>query len=378
MSDPVFNAFRVLLPAARVDFRPEHQAILARGMRDFSDWAELVPQAEQHGMGPLFYTHAREAGIEMPDETALQLKGLTLRHRLAAAARTQGLTEILAAADGAGLDVILLKGAAMAHLIYPEPGLRPSRDIDLLASPGQADRLQRLVLDLGFHQDEEVPWDHHHLPTLVKKINSFSVSVEVHHEAFHFSWRGKEHGGSDWLARLRPVTIQGQPALTFSLGDMLWHSYRHMMSGPIRLMAVADMLGLVEKFPTEIDWSRLERDYPGLLNVLALLHDHSPLSPEVVQAAGIDRRNGHIPFGDDLRGWSNIPSSHIRVIGLPKFLQLTFTPSDWWLYLYYGADQRQPIWPYRYISYPLDRARLIWQRLARQLSSVHHRPVNSA
>jgi hypothetical protein len=359
------DIFALILPTARVDFRPEHARLLASKAADFTVWREFIPAVEKHGMAPLFYRNALKAGIELPEDIKFQLRGLVLRHRVAAQARTRCLGEILQAANSAGIEVVLLKGAAMAHLVYPEPGLRPMRDMDLLARPDQAASLQNLLIGMGYKPEEDVPWDHQHLAGLKKEVNGFKVSIEVHHHVFHFSWRGRAVNVKEGMERARPFSIEGAPAKSLGPEDMLWHTYQHMISGPIRLIAVADMVSLAEKFIDEIDWDRMRQEYPEVLNVLALFHPHSQLNDQLVEAADITRRNGNIPLGEDLQGWSHINSGMIRVIGLWKFIMLTFTPSDWWLYLYFGADQHHSIWPYRYFFYPLDRCRLISQRVFR-------------
>lgn len=368
MSDSL-ALFSMLLAAARADFRPEHAAILQERWAVFSEWAGLTDALEKHGLGPLFYTHLAEIGAALPEEQDILLKGLVIRHRRATAARRACIKQIMDISSAHGICAVLIKGAAVSYLAYPRADLRPMRDVDLLCEPGDATRLHELLRKAGYRVSEEVPWDHHHLASLVRQVDGFQVHIEIHHHLFHFSWRGRSSTTAELLHRARPFEIDGLPTWSLALEDQLWHTYQHMLSGPIRLMAVADLISLSEKFCDEIDWALLSDRYPQLLNALALFHAQSPLSAEVVAAADIERRNGHIPIGLDLQGWSHIPSSQIRVIGLSKFLYLTFTPSDWWLYLYFGADQHRSIFWYRWLLYPADRLRLFWQRVARQFSS---------
>lgn len=365
---PHVEIFSLLLPTARVDFRPEHARLVIARVEGFNAWEDFIPAVENHGMAPLFYRNALKAGVQLPEDIQFQLRGLVLRHRLAGQARRKCLAEILTSANQAGIEVILLKGCAVSLLAYPEEELRPRRDIDLLVSPGQAARLYDLLGSIGYGSAEDVPWDHHHLAGLRKNIDGFKVEVEIHHSLFHFSWRGKAPNEEELLMRSRPCQLDGIPARTLSLEDMLWHTYQHMISGPIRLSGVADMVSLAEQYVDEIDWDRLKREHPDILNVLALIQPHSPLSARVAAAAEINKRNGNIPLGEDLQGWSHINSRQIKTLGWRKFLRLTFTPSDWWLYLYFGADQHRPIWMYRYYFYPMDRLRLAWQRIWRQVN----------
>lgn len=261
----------------------------------------------------------------------------------------------------------------MACIAYPEPELRPMRDIDILVPPPESTRLHEMLQKIGYRKVDEVPWDHHHLSTLQKQVDGLQVAIEIHHDVFHFSWRGKAANLEDQMRMSRACEVDGVPAQTLCLEEMLWHTYQHMISGPIRLNAVADMVTLAERYVDEIDWCKIANTFPEVLNVLALFHPHSPFVPRVVEQAQIEERNGNIPLGEDLQGWSHINSGFIRRIGLWRFLYLTFTPSDWWLYLYFGADQRKPIWPYRYLHYPMDRFRLAWQRVWRSRKRILER-----
>lgn len=44
----------------------------------------------------------------------------------------------------------MLKGAALAYLVYPQSGLRPMRNVDVLVSRSQARQAQALLAEMGF------------------------------------------------------------------------------------------------------------------------------------------------------------------------------------------------------------------------------------
>lgn len=48
-----------------------------------------------------------------------------------------------------GSDELVLKGAAMAHLVYPQPVLRPMRDLDLLVRAEEVYRAYALLPEIG-------------------------------------------------------------------------------------------------------------------------------------------------------------------------------------------------------------------------------------
>lgn len=63
------------------------------------------------------------------------------------------LAELLAACADAGLDLIVLKGAALAERVYPRPSLRPFGDLDVLVRREDAAGACALLSALGYAAD---------------------------------------------------------------------------------------------------------------------------------------------------------------------------------------------------------------------------------
>lgn len=63
-----------------------------------------------------------------------------------------GIRRLLSAA---GIQVILLKGAAFAHLLYAAPGERSYNDVDLLLDATDLEKAQRVLADSGFERFDE-------------------------------------------------------------------------------------------------------------------------------------------------------------------------------------------------------------------------------
>ena len=83
-----------------------------------------------------------------------------------------------------GIEVTLLKGAALAITKYHGFAERPMADIDLLVSPDKAQRAHELMRNAGWaHDNPQHPdgaWvDHHHLPPLSDKSGS-GLRLEIH------------------------------------------------------------------------------------------------------------------------------------------------------------------------------------------------------
>ena len=121
-----------------------------------SDWRALVPFARSQGVAPLlhYYTKRRDWGDQLPVEVREALE----REYYASAAYNQllfsELRRILEALGEAGIPVIVLKGAAVAHTLYPDPALRPMNDIDLLVKPEHLFPAIKTLKQIGYHQQK--------------------------------------------------------------------------------------------------------------------------------------------------------------------------------------------------------------------------------
>ena len=71
------------------------------------------------------------------------------------AAEERELQRVLEASAVAGLSPVLLKGAALAHTVYPDPALRPRRDTDVIVRE-QDEPVMRLTLErMGYARELE-------------------------------------------------------------------------------------------------------------------------------------------------------------------------------------------------------------------------------
>ena len=113
--------------------------------------------------------------------------GLQDRLRLAAAqalAAKRDVVEICEASHRDGIDVLLLKGAALAYTHYPEPHLRPHVDIDLLIRRDDLERAAMMLTELRYARtneaDAELWTGQRHY---VKTAASGPVMVDLHWRA---------------------------------------------------------------------------------------------------------------------------------------------------------------------------------------------------
>lgn len=212
-------------------------------------------------------------------------------------------------------------------------------DIDLLVSKTKAHQAQALLKELGFGAlvSDKPDFNRHHMPIARRQIERVSVCVEIHHNLSR-----KQSPATDFETlhpRAIPFTLAGVPAHALGYEDMLAHTYHHMVGAPFqsfRLIWIADMVSLVERYTDQIDWERLPlRIYKALAVINWLMPFDGLLRIEKVLSPG-----STIPSrkAAQLRGWpfSMIPaqSEAEYLNNIPK----AFFPSAWWLRLYYGIS----------------------------------------
>jgi hypothetical protein len=110
---------------------------------------EWLAACDDHGVSAMV---ARAAPVFRDWPEAVQ-EALAQRRREAAATelvRQRELESVLDSLASCGVAPILLKGAAVAHTIYPEPSLRPRADTDLLIPRDQVERARACLAGLGY------------------------------------------------------------------------------------------------------------------------------------------------------------------------------------------------------------------------------------
>jgi hypothetical protein len=309
------------------------------------DWDAVPTYAEAHGLVPLLYTHLQAADVALPPRVEQQLQGYYMQHAHATRVRAQVLTDILARFQAAGIDVLLLKGAALAHLVYPLPVLRPMRDIDILVRATDVYRAYALLPEIGFTPPrgahDGLDPDHHHLTAVKCVADGVSVSVEVHH-ALHLNELGRQPQRFEAFApTAQPLMAGSSTAQTLGREETLWHIYRHAFCMPVgyeplRLIWVADLISLVEAWVDGLDWERVRRQYGAAYRILPLLHSLSPWSDATLERLKLPVARLPSSARASYQGWPRYPLAQQRAKGIKGILRDSIFPSPWWLRLYYG------------------------------------------
>ncbi|MCG8469491.1 MAG: nucleotidyltransferase family protein [Gemmatimonadetes bacterium] len=148
------------------------------------DWSEFVKLGAREKLLPLMWRELAEHADALPSETMLTLRGLAAATEFSMATRDETLIEVVELLHGEGLDVLLLKGAALGKTVYSSFTLRPMGDLDLLLRRADAETAWATLRAAGWEremEDGDASYEgHHHLPPLVDPARPTSI-IELHH-----------------------------------------------------------------------------------------------------------------------------------------------------------------------------------------------------
>ncbi len=350
---------RILQLCSRIEQQPLQQQLLLEACKGFSKWEELLHQAEAQGMGPLLHKHLAPVQVNRPDRFYRSLMLVSFRHQQANALLVKSLSCILRLLEDEGIPVIVLKGAALCQTLYPDIGLRPMRDIDLLFSKKDVDHAHALLRKNDFRTYAGVmPEDHFHLQPLYQSIDGLQICVELHHDLFPSCPPYYQSCSfTDLYNNALCFDAGGVMGSMFATEEMLWHLYEHGIHSPLsyepfKFISVADIVGLVEKKAAEIDWDVIKSKYPHLFHALPLFHHLTPWSGHVLESIPPVRNKVPSGVGESFKGWPQKRLSQQKNTGIAEIVRRTFFPSQWWLRVYYGPESLFSVLCCRMVRHP--------------------------
>lgn len=235
-------------------------ACLAHPAEALSAWDECLRQRsldEMEGPSyhllPLLYRNLQRAAYDGP--AMPRLKGLYRRNWYASQKRFHMLETVIAQFRAADIPVMLLKGAALSFLYYPDPYARAMMDGDILVPPNEADRAIACLRAAGWSC--KAPLRPHHLRSMNGNafINATGEELDLHWRLF------PDDSGDDKIfwQRAVPMEFRDGTVLTLSPTDHLFHTcihgYQWNRVNPMRW--IVDAALILEKVSDSIEWDYL-------------------------------------------------------------------------------------------------------------------------
>lgn len=161
----------------------------------------------------------------------------------------------------AGLDVQLLKGAAVAAC-YRFPESRRAADTDLLIPPQQEEKACAFLREKGFRVDMRGRTGHHDVAWHAD-VGVVEVHVHLYSELRRENWFRLESGESLRTESTAQVILSGKPYATLGATDHLifltLHLAEHFISGGMGLRMMLDIALFFVRHREEIDAARYWR-----------------------------------------------------------------------------------------------------------------------
>ena len=258
----LFEAYR----SGRTDFR------LSSLAPDRLAWALKM------GLGPILARTCQGDATAHHSPQWDAIRAADLESRVVMEEQRDATAELIeACADRVG-ELTLLKGIWLSEALYPEPHLRPMRDVDVMVEPERVPDVEDVLLGLGYEPQPEGSADqyrtHHH--TVPYRHPASGVWVEVHRRLLPA--RGLY--GSDPVfephevrAHLQAAAFRGLPVKRLSDPMQLLYLAAHWagsfkaVSGAGGLLVMLDLLAIAPA----IDWEEAIRPLPGTAVASALL-----------------------------------------------------------------------------------------------------------
>ena len=159
----------------------------------------------------------------------------------------------------AGIETLVLKGAALALNYYEDVGLRPMSDVDVLVQPEKALSAIKLLHEAGWKSIYGSPEALITYQHAVEFSDGRGHRLDLHWRAL---WDGRQGAGDEefWEGAV-PMEIDCVRTGTLNPADQLLHVCVHgtAWSDPPTLRWVADAVMIMRTAGAEIDWDRLVR-----------------------------------------------------------------------------------------------------------------------
>jgi Uncharacterised nucleotidyltransferase len=224
-----------------------------------ADWPWLRGRILGHRLTGLALEACERDVLRLPESSLTELRGLH-RDAMALALRLEArLIEVAEALGRADVDVTVLKGPAVAHGYYPDPGWRPFSDLDLLVGADHWATTAETLARLGF--ERELPEPRAGFDVSFGKAvtwKSGHVGIDLHRTlaAGPFGLWMRPGVLCEWREEF---TLGAERFRRFDATGLLLHACVHASLGwrPPLLLPLRDVVQIAST--TSIDWDRLRQ-----------------------------------------------------------------------------------------------------------------------
>jgi len=225
----------------------------------WQQWKSIVDLEGHHDNGsyrllPLLYKNLQRYGVEEPFME--RLKGIYRLEWYKNQRLFYEMNKVLKYLHDAGIQTMILKGAALTVLIYKNYSVRPMADIDILVPISQISLTINLLKDAGWTPTTDSIDGNLRYQHSMQFRDQFGKELDLHWHPF-FESCGNNSDRDFWE---RSVSIQLADVSTLALNptDTLLHVVVHgaMWNPEPPIRWIADAMSLINSSDKEIEWTR--------------------------------------------------------------------------------------------------------------------------
>ena len=240
------------------------------------DWDHLAETACQHGIAPLVYHHLQSVGAteSLAPSARDTLQNFSYRNAVRNALLYKDLQAILMALQAIQVEVIVLKGAALAEMVYHHRSLRPMGDVDLLVRRQDVSRVEAKLGSVNYLLSEvtgtKAWYEKYHYHVIFQKhaATPTAIPYEIHWDLERPRSPFTIDIAGLW-ERAVPASIAHVEALVLCPEDLLLHLCLHTCQDNFScgLRSLCDISETIRQYGHTINWEHLQtRSYQWRIN----------------------------------------------------------------------------------------------------------------
>jgi hypothetical protein len=251
--------WQLLLACARANLTADDLRRIAQDLvRPDVDWDHVVKVSYAQGIAPLIYHGLLRSGVtkSLPPAAEQSLRSSYYANAARNSLLYEELGRVLKTFTNASIDVILLKGAALAETVYAHRALRPMADVDLLIRKESLSKVEDIMLAMGYVPDQDKEWfqEHHYVLGFRK---SSGIRIEIHWHIVPVSRSSRIDIRGFW-ERAQSITIDSIAALALSPEDLLLHLCQHACKHTLNgIRSLCDIAEATKFYAKQIDWRKV-------------------------------------------------------------------------------------------------------------------------
>ncbi len=239
---------------------------VAPPLRSQEQWLSFFDKMGRPSV-PLLYWKFKEAPSDCrpPRQVLDWMRIRFLASRARSICAQHQLSELVSLFGSEGIEPLVLKGAALAQTVYPNPALRHSDDIDILVRPEQFSGACDLLERCGWESIDNIfdPTKKAHVAESFKHSDHRKryLPLDLHRDLHSCLRFNSETEIPALFERALRVESSGVSFLTLHPVDALIHASLHftlLHRGPFRLIWIYDFVLLAETLKGQRDWSLLQ------------------------------------------------------------------------------------------------------------------------